>query len=100
MSVAHAPGYGTYIRIWLVLLALTVVMLFLDTAPIPRGFLIGVLVVAMLAKAGLISGWFMHLRFERLVLGLAVALGLLLNGAILFVLIAPDSLRIFRMVSP
>jgi caa(3)-type oxidase subunit IV len=100
MSVAHAPGYGTYIRIWLVLLALTVVMLFLDTAPVPRGLLIGVLVVAMLAKAGLISGWFMHLRFERLVLGLAVALGLLLNGAILFVLIAPDSLRIFRMVSP
>jgi caa(3)-type oxidase subunit IV len=100
MSVAHAPGYGTYIRIWLVLLALTVVMLFLDTAPVPRGILIGTLVVAMLAKAGLISGWFMHLRFERLVLGLAVALGLLLNGAILFALIAPDSLRIFRMVSP
>lgn len=100
MSTAHAPGYRTYIRIWLVLLALTVVMLFLDTAPIPRGLLIGVLMVAMLAKAGLIGGWFMHLRFERMVLGLAVFFGLLLNGAILFLLIVPDGLRIFRMVSP
>ncbi len=98
--MSTAPGYRTYIRIWLVLLSLTVVMLFLDTAPIPRGLLIGVLVVAMLAKAGLISGWFMHLRFERMVLGLAVFFGLLLNGAILFLLIAPDGLRIFRMVSP
>lgn len=100
MSVAHAPGYGSYIRIWLVLLALTVVMLFLDTAPVPRSLLICVLMMAMLAKAGLISGWFMHLRFERLVLGLAVFFGLLLNGVILFVLIVPDGLRILRMVSP
>jgi hypothetical protein len=40
----------------------------------------------------------MHLRSERLPLIVTVVVGLLVTGAFLFALIAPDALRIHEMV--
>ncbi len=98
MDTGHT-GYGLYWRIWLVLLVLTAVMIFVDQMQMPRTVLVLVLVSAMLAKATLIAGYFMHLRFEKLFLRLAVLLGLLINGAILYGLISIDGVRIFGMVA-
>jgi cytochrome c oxidase subunit IV len=42
----------------------------------------------------------MHLRFERWSLVLAIILGLPLNAAIHYVLIAPDARRILEMLQP
>ena len=56
-----------------------------------------VLLVAMLTKASLIGANFMHLRFEQLSLALMVIVGLLITGTTLFVLIAPDAVRISAM---
>ena len=75
-------------------------MIFLDGIDAPRIVLLGVLGLAMLAKAGLIAGYYMHLRWEHLAIGLAVLFGLLVNGAILFALIVPDARRILGMVAP
>lgn len=86
-----------YMTTWFALLALTVVMLLVDNSPIPRAVLVAVLLIAMLGKASLIGAHFMHLRFERLPLVIMVAVGLLITGAILFVLIAPDAVRISAM---
>ncbi len=107
MAHENTPGYGFYWRIWGILLLVTLVMLFVDrptaqalgstSGGLPRGLLIFILVVAMLLKAWLIAAFFMHLRFERLALGMAVLLGLLVNGFILFALIVPDGLRILGM---
>jgi cytochrome c oxidase subunit 4 len=83
---------------WWTLLALTVVMLVVDSLDMPRGLFITVLLSAMLMKASLIGAHFMHLRFERLSLTLMVVVGLLINGAILFALIVPDAARIRAMV--
>ncbi len=87
-----------YLVTWLSLLALTVVMLVLDSSPVPRLALLAVLLGAMLGKAGLIGGHFMHLRFEPRILAWCALIGLLVVGAVLFGLIAPDGLRILHMV--
>jgi cytochrome c oxidase subunit IV len=103
-------GYRLYWQIWLILLIVTLIMIFIDRPAamalagsepfLPQGALVLILVLAMLFKATLIAGYFMHLRYERLFLGLSVLIGLLINGTILFGLILPDGLRILRMVTP
>lgn len=83
---------------WGVLLVLTIVMVVLDQAGLPRPTFLALVLAAMSMKACLIAAYFMHLRFERPFLVLAIAIGLPLNAAILFVLIAPDALRIAKML--
>lgn len=90
-------NYKLYWLIWLVLLVLTVIMLFVGHGFFSRMAVVSLLLVAMSAKAGLIGGYFMHLRFEKLVLVLMVALAIVLTALALFVLIAPDGARILRL---
>lgn len=82
---------------WSFLLGLTLIMLVLDQMPMPRALFATVMLVAMLTKATLIAATFMHLRFERMSLVLMIVIGLFLNGAFLFGLIAPDAVRISGM---
>ena len=96
-KLASPASNKIYRTTWLVLLALTLMMLILDSSPGPRLALVAVLLVAMLIKASLIGAYFMHLRSERLALIMIVVVGLLLTGAILFALIAPDAVRIGAM---
>jgi cytochrome c oxidase subunit IV len=83
---------------WAVLLVLTVLMLWMDTAPIPRLFFVSLMVVAMMVKASIIAGNFMHLRSERLSLVLMVVVGLVVTAVVLYALIVPDALRIHHMI--
>lgn len=89
-------AYKKYWGTWLVLLAITVGMIVAGQEN-SKGLLVGLLLLAMLVKAGLISGTFMHLRSESLALVLIVTAGLLLVGIALFAGIAPDALRVLRM---
>jgi cytochrome c oxidase subunit IV len=82
-----------------VLLVFTFLMLWADTAPLPRTVFVGFMLAAMLVKASLIAGYFMHLRFERRLLAWTVVVGILVTGAVLYVLIVPDAARIHEMVS-
>lgn len=99
MTTTHhsADSLKTYWTTWGGLLALTLVMVVLDRSPLPPGAFLGVVIAAMLAKAALIAGAFMHLRFERLALVAMIVIGLLLNAVILFGLILPDAIRIAGM---
>ena len=83
---------------WSILLVFTVVMLWADTASIPRLAFVVFMVAAMLTKASIIGANFMHLRLERVGIVVTVIVGLLVTGAILYGLIAPDALRIHQMV--
>ena len=96
---AHAEGYRLYWLTWMILLSLTLGMLLADSASLPAWILLGLLLVAMLVKAGLIAANFMHLRYEKLGLVLMIALGILATGAVLFFLIAIDAARILRLTS-
>ena len=85
--MSHAqtlPSYKTYWLAWLVLLILTLVMVFVGSKP--------VLAIGMLLKALIIGLLFMHLKFERASLVLAVVLGIFLTTAILVVLLVPDGM--------
>ena len=90
-------GYRTYWSTWGVLLLLTLAMLLTGTISLPKVVVVGFLLLAMLAKASLIGGNFMHLRFEKAALVLAVGLGILLTALALFGPIAFDGIRILRL---
>ena len=94
---ATGVPYSVYWRTWAFLLILTLGMVVLDQAAVPRVVLVLVLLTAMLVKAALIVGNFMHLSQEKLSIALAVVGALLLTGAVLFLLIAPDGLRLLQM---
>ena len=89
----------SYWMTWSVLLVFTVAMLWADSASLPRTAFVVFMVAAMLTKASIIGANFMHLKSERLPLITTVVVGLLVTGAILYVLIMPDAIRIHEMVS-
>jgi len=88
--------YRTYWISWGILLALTVGMLFTETVPLYRSVALGLLITAMLVKAGVISAWFMHLRFERAGLVLSIVGATVLTAVALFGLIVPDAIAALR----
>jgi len=96
MERSETSPYGTLWKTWGLLLALTVVMVFVDVMGLPRILLLVVLIAAMLTKAFFISSRFMDLRHEKMVVGLAVAFSLLFFGAILFALMIPDGFAILH----
>ena len=99
MSTDHtAQSLKTYWQIWGMLLALTIVMLFLDQAPLPQSLFVIIMVAAMLTKASLIAAYFMHLKYEHRFLQGTLLVGLLINGTFMFALFIPDAVRIFHMV--
>ncbi len=81
-SSQHVPGYAGYWIAWLVLLAVTLVMISIKTP--------GILLAGIGVKAGIIALFFMHLRQEKRDLTLLVVLSVTLLGLLLFGLIAPD----------
>jgi len=96
MEKSDKSPYGTLWKTWGLLLALTVVMVFIDVMGLPRILLLVVLVTAMLTKAFFISREFMDLKHEKLVVGIAVAFSILFFGAILFALMVPDGFAILH----
>ena len=93
-----STGTKVYWATWSVLLAFTLVMVWLDGVSIPRLVFVVAMLAAMLVKASLIASNFMHLRFERVSLVVMVVIGLLVTGAVLWVLIVPDAVRIHGML--
>ena len=83
MSEGHGvKGYGTYWLAWLALLVITLVMVFIGSAPL--------LILGMATKAAVIFLLFMHLKFERRRLAWTVLLGIFATAAVLSILITPD----------
>ena len=92
-------GFALYLRVWAILLGLTLIMVAVDRAELRLALLAAALVAAMMIKASLIAAYFMHLRFEGRLLVWGVVAGLFGLGVILFVLLIPDGLRIHQMVT-
>ncbi len=93
-------GYRIYWFTWALLLGLTLLMLATGYLVLPKLVLVVLLILAMLIKALLIGAHFMHLRFEKLSLVLAVAGGILATATALFFLISIDGMRILRLSLP
>ncbi len=93
----QVTSYRTYWGIWLVLLVLTLLMILLEGLDISTAGTVILLTSAMMVKAVLIGGWFMHLRYERLALVLCVVLGILVTAAFMYFLLIPDALVALRL---
>jgi cytochrome c oxidase subunit IV len=96
METREPSPYGTFWKIWALLLVLTAFMVFIDVMGLPRVLLLVVLLAAMLTKAFFISSHFMDLKHEKLALGVSVAFSLLFFGAFLFALMVPDGIAILH----
>ena len=90
-------SYKTYWYTWGVLLVLTLGMILAGGSAISKVWLVALLLAGMLAKATLILGNFMHLRFERVGLILTVVIGIVFTALALFFGIAPDGVRILHL---
>lgn len=98
MHAAQAPNLGVYWRTWGVLLVLTAIMFFLDSMDMSRGVFVVVMLTAMMIKATLIGGIFMHLAYESRDLMITVAICCLGFGALLYGLSVVDAWRILAMI--
>ncbi len=90
-------SYKVYWTIWVVLLVLTLVMIGVEALSLPSGIVTLILVGAMMTKATLITGWFMHLKFETRFIMFCLVLGTLLTAAFLVGLLIPDAIDANRM---
>jgi len=93
-------GYRAYWITWAILLALTGIMLATETTSFARIVIGALLMTAMIVKAALIAGEFMHLRSEKPWLIVSVAGSILFLAAFLFIVISFDGRRILAMVKP
>ena len=87
---------GWFLKVWVMLLALTVLEVFLAYEQLPLHVMIVLLMGISIVKAALIISYFMHLRYER------SNLAWTLLPALVFVLCMmtfffPDSFRITRL---
>jgi hypothetical protein len=80
------------------LLLLTIVMLGLSNASLPRGLEIAAVTLLMLAQVALIAGHSMRLRRAHPGILWTFIGGLLLTAVVLYVAIAPDAARIQDML--
>ncbi|MFQ5890783.1 MAG: cytochrome C oxidase subunit IV family protein [Gemmatimonadota bacterium] len=94
-----ATSYRSYWFVWVVLLILTLFMIAVEASGLARAAAVLILAGAMLTKATLIAGWFMHLRYERMALVACVAVGILATAAFLFFLIATDGVSMARLAA-
>lgn len=99
-NAAGTPSHGPlFIKVWIVLLVLTiveVVLAYIHFSPAPMlTMLMGLSVV----KAAMIMAYFMHLRFDRPSLSWTVAVPLVACILIMVGYFFPDSLRILEFGS-
>jgi cytochrome c oxidase subunit 4 len=71
----HIVGYGTFIKVWLALVALTAVLVGLSVSSTPNLALLGLLVITP-TKASLVFFYFMHLKYESTALKYMVAIAI------------------------
>jgi cytochrome c oxidase subunit 4 len=86
--------------VWTWLLVLTLIEVFLAYEQVPLHIMLVALLGMSALKAAMITAWFMHLKFERAALVLAVVGTTVLTAAALFGLIAPDGIATLRHAAP
>ncbi len=92
----HEGGHRLYFFVWGWLLALTAVEVFLAYLQLPLKIMLACLLVLSVIKAALIMAYFMHLKFERFRLIVALIPALLICIGLLFASL-PESFRILEL---
>lgn len=100
-ATTHAPsGKRLYALVWTGLLTLTGIEVYIAYIHLPVQLMLVLLMGLSVIKAGLITAYFMHLRFERFSLFLTLVPGLVFCICMILIFFFPDSLRLREMVPP
>ncbi|HWP84056.1 MAG TPA: cytochrome C oxidase subunit IV family protein [Terriglobia bacterium] len=102
MSSQHGHAEGStrlYLSVWIILLALSVVEVYLGYIHLSVGLMLVLLMGLSLIKAGMIIAYFMHLRFERASLVWTLLPMWIIVTCLLFVFF-PDSFRALELRFP
>ena len=86
---ASAHSTANYLRIFYILLALTIVEVAIVYLHLPKTLLVSLLVVLAVWKAALVAMHFMHLKFEKTTLAL-IALSPFILCVFLILMLLPD----------
>lgn len=89
MSSSAAHSTSAYLKIFYILLVLTIVEVGIVYLHLPRMLLVGLLVILAVWKAGLVAAHFMHLKFEKKLLTI-VALVPFVLCVFLILMLLPD----------
>lgn len=87
---------GTLVKVWIALILLTAIEVALAFQHLTAVLFLIVLLGLSIAKAGMIIAWFMHLKFEKRSLAIALFVPLTIFVLTLFGLI-PDSWRLLEL---
>ncbi len=88
---------GLFIKVWIGLLALTLVEVLLAYIQFGVVLMLTLLMGLSLIKAGMIMAYFMHLKFDRPVLSWTVAVPLVACILIMMAYFFPDGYRILEI---
>ena len=88
---------GLFIKVWIGLLALTLVEVLLAYIQFGVVLMLTLLMGLSLIKAGMIMDYFMHLKFDRPVLSWTVAVPLVACILIMMAYFFPDGYRILEI---
>lgn len=98
-SQHHGGTTKWYMTVWVVLLVLTAIEVFLAYIHLPVALMLTILLGLSFVKAGLIIGYFMHLRYDGP--GLAwTLLPMWILCTLLLLVVFPDSFRIVEWGFP
>jgi cytochrome c oxidase subunit 4 len=95
-ETSHGGSSRLFVTVWVVLVAITLVEVFLAYLELPAVTMLLMLLGLSVIKAGLIMAYFMHLRFEKFTLFLTLIPATLFCIGMMTV-IFPDSLRLFNV---
>lgn len=87
-TIVHHPDDAEYIRIGLILAAITLFEVALFYVEVERALLITVLIVMSAAKFVIVVSFFMHLKFDSRLFTIAFVTGLVLAGGVFSVVLA------------
>ena len=101
----HGSGSGghqvgstrLFVTVWLWLAAVTGVEVFLGYVQLQPTLMLSLLVILSVGKAALIVAYFMHLKYERFSLTLALIPATIFCITMMLIFFFPDSLRILRL---
>ena len=93
----HAESHaGLFMKVWVILLVLTLIEIFLAYIQIAKVAMITILMVLSLVKAGMIMAYFMHLKFDKPGLSWILVVPLVTCLLIMVSYFFPDSYRILE----
>ena len=93
MAANVSATQGLMLKVWAGLLALTLIEVLLAYVHLAPGLMLALLMIFSVAKAAMIMGYFMHLKFDKPVLTWMLVPPLVACIVVMIVYLVPDSLR-------